>query len=245
MSMKNYENPATRLVELLERAKSIPVHVPFLEGLSELFETSNDYDKTIVRFAKFIVLSEEVVTTLNTLFTDGGTQHEYWQPRLKSILESMSLNSTWGGFSNGIDQNMIVLVKVSETLINTKIKATTAESHNLKNIKQDFESLLVEIMDSDEINIQLKIFVTRKIREIITSIEEYQLTGVSPILDAIDSSIGHCITNPEYKEFVNNSSLGKRLAENLGAAANAITVITGLPQLTTQVTDILAKLLPI
>jgi hypothetical protein len=48
------------------------------------------------------------------------------------------------------------------------------------------------------------------------------------------------VRNKEYRNFLKDEELGKRLLDNLSAMANLMTVATGLPQLTVAINGLLA-----
>lgn len=72
----------------------------------------------------------------------------------------------------------------------------------------------------------------------IVSIDKYRLTGALPLLDAIDTTIGHAFLENGYKSFLTDTELGKRLLDTLGSMANVVTVAVGIPQLTLAIAQI-------
>jgi hypothetical protein len=72
----------------------------------------------------------------------------------------------------------------------------------------------------------------------IISIDEYRLTGALPLLDAIDTTIGHAALEKNYKSFLTDTELGKRLLDTLSSMANVVTVAVGIPQLTVAIAQL-------
>ena len=84
---------------------------------------------------------------------------------------------------------------------------------------------------SSEITPDLKKYVIHHLRKILTAIEEYKISGALPILDAVESTIGHAYLDTSYRNFLTSSEVGAKILETLAATANVVTVAVGIPQL--------------
>ena len=87
---------------------------------------------------------------------------------------------------------------------------------------------------------EVKRYLARNVRRILTSIEEYKLTGALPLLDAIDTTLGHMHIDAEYKSFLRDTELGKKLLDTLASMANVVTVAVGIPQLSATIAQLTA-----
>ena len=90
-------------------------------------------------------------------------------------------------------------------------------------------------MLSSDIDIEVKKYLIRYIRKILTGIDDYFLTGALPILEAVETAVGHANIDKKYKTFLTDTEFGKKILDTLAATANVVTVAVGLPQLTTAI----------
>ena len=83
--------------------------------------------------------------------------------------------------------------------------------------------------DSDS---ELKKYIIHHLRQILIAIDEYKITGALPILDAIESTIGHAYLDKKYYSFLKDTDIGKQIVVTLGVAANLVTIAVGIPAIT-------------
>ena len=140
------------------------------------------------------------------------------------------MHATWDTFINNIDPHTIAYLRMSSSLLQARSNTKLIAGSDLTSVRTTLDGLIKEVLNSGESS-EIKKYVIRSIRQIITAIDEYRLGGALPVLDAIEAAVGHVVVDKEYKNFLVNSELGKRLLDTLSATANLVTVAVGLPQL--------------
>ena len=83
-----------------------------------------------------------------------------------------------------------------------------------------------QTLESQEIEPELKKFLIRSLRNIVTSIEEYHIAGILPVSDALNTSLGRLLTDEQYRELLNQNTLGKKISLVFAELANITTVLT-------------------
>ena len=230
----NYENPARRLLIILENGKDLSHPLTCEQAWSQLLETEDNTSLLLARLGKLMLLPADILRTMHDLYPENVDVTQYWHKKVCHMLVNLNLEDQWVNSIRKIDDNSMTQLKMTAMLLDQKLQRNSLDKESIANTRSIFQDIHDELIDSD-IAQELKIFVLRKLRDIIVSIDEYKLTGLMPILDAVDSSIGHCVTNSAYKEFISDTPLGKRLAAALTATADSITIATGLPAIASSI----------
>ncbi|MGL4766824.1 MAG: hypothetical protein ACRCV6_01880 [Formosimonas sp.] len=238
--MTNMDNPASRLLLILEEGKKKNVHQACLTVWQELLHTEGDLSLTLSRLGKCMNLPEQIIQTLLDLYPNHSNVWSHWESKITNAFEGQAINGQWNSFIQHIDANSLIMLKMTETIIESKLKTKFIDLENISDIRASLDNLLNEVVDSD-VSDGLKIFIVRKIRELITCIDEYKLTGLMPVLDAVDSAIGHAVTNSEYNEFLKKQPLGEKLKTILGDITNVVTTASGIASITTEIFKLLSN----
>ena len=236
----NYDNPASRMLTILEQGKNIQPHTICRQGWQEILHTQGDMSLTLSRLGKVMELPDKIVQTFLDLYPQHPNIWEHWQSKLSTAFESQSLNEGWASFFRHIDQTSFTMLKATETLIETKLKIQSLAEEKTVEISSSLHALIEEVSNSS-INEDLKFFVIRKIREIIVCIDEYKLTGVMPILDAVDSAVGHGITNKEFADFISTEPTGTKFRDILVDVANLVTSASGIVTIASEAIKLLSN----
>lgn len=230
----NYDNPAHRLLFLLKQGQGFNTSLTCREAWDKIFETNGNLPLLLSRLGKSMELPNHVVEMFGDMYPGQTNLCNHWKGKITFAFAHQNLQANWSNFISSIDSVSIDMLSLVATMIDTKLLSKTFDVEEISKVKTSLQEVYDEVLNSD-IADELKAFITRKLREIITSIDEYRLTGLAPILDSVDSSIGHCVTNRAYHSFIKEEALGKKLETVLTSTANSITVLTGLPQLATSI----------
>ena len=125
----------------------------------------------------------------------------------------------------------LTYLKMASSLLQAKANTKLIAETDLVSIRERLDAILVEVLSSGQPE-EVRRYLARNLRKIIGSIDEYILTGALPLLDAVETALGHAAVDKQYKSFLIDTELGQRLLDTLGSMANVVTVAVGLPQLT-------------
>ena len=143
-----------------------------------------------------------------------------------------------GKFIQHIDEHTINYLTMSVDLLDTKENITILSTEEIENIREQIDNILKDIikMNLDE---NFKKYLTRYLRQILTSIDEYNISGIVPIMKSIEATLGHAFLDEGYRTNLTNTDTGKKIIKVLSSVADIITVSIGLPQIAGQLTQFL------
>ncbi len=235
----NYDNPAARLLALIAAGKKIPNTTSCRDAWQSLLGVREDNPLLMSRLGKAMELPEATILALKEHFPAQKKSWAYWEPQVNGAFMAQNLNGKWATFIDQIDAHSVNYLEMSADLLQSRANTKPIVGQEMDVLREKLNQILTEVMGS-EIPDDVKKFAARNIRKIIISIDEYKLTGALPILDAVDSAIGHAHVDKSYMSFLRDTELGGKLLDTLAAAANVVTVAVGLPQLT-QAIALIAK----
>lgn len=226
-----YDNPAARLLAVLEAGKIVPVGDPCSAVWAHLLDAPNGSGLLMSRLGKLMDLPEQIISSMKERdFKDKSRYWAHWSYQVNLAFGSQNLKSDWNSFISYIDDNTISGLGMTSELLKLKTNTTLISSEHLTDFKVELENILESVIESSQPT-EVKNYLVRQIRRLIVSIDEYRLTGALPILEHIEAAAGHTLFDPQYKTFVNDNTLGIRFVEILSVISNVVTVATGLPSL--------------
>lgn len=226
----NYDNPAARLLALLDEGKKKPPTSLCRVVWDEILQCQGDASILMSRLGKVMELPSQTVLALRESAHDQAEIWNHWESQVYTAFANQNLSSHWSTFINHIDAHTINYLKMSAMLLDLNSNTKLMADEQLIEIREKLNALLSEVIASDTAH-EVKLFLTRHLRKLITSIDEYYLTGALPLLEAVETSVGHAYLEPKYKSFLTDTDLGKRILDTLGSMANVVTVAVGIPQL--------------
>jgi len=225
-----YDNPAARLLSLLEKCKQKPGHMACKQAWREILDTGKDAALLMSRLGKVMELSQVTIEALRESFPNRETTWSHWNSQVNSAFMNQNLSATWDTFINHIDHHTIVYLQLSSDLLQGKSTTKLLENEKLNELRDELTELCDSVINSS-LSSEIKKYITRALRKLVTNIDEYRLTGALPLLEAVEGMVGHACVDVEYKEFMQTNELGRKLLVTLGAIADAVTVAIGIPQL--------------
>ena len=172
-----------------------------------------------------------IIEAVQQAFPEEGNTWSHWASQVNAGFMVQNLHAGWDTFINNIDDHSITYLRMTSNLLASKSNTKLIAAESLSAIRGELQRIHDELMESDQPD-EVKKYLSRNIRGMIVSIDEYRLTGALPLLDAIDTTVGHALLEKNYKSFLTDTELGRRLLDTLSSMANVVTVAVGIPQLT-------------
>lgn len=226
----DYDNPAARLLSILERGKAIAGNVICRLAWNELMGTTESQAQLISRLGKVMELPELAVQSLKDEFPHQSQTWAHWEPQVNNAFMVQNLNATWDSFISHIDVHTINYLRLSADLLQSKTNIRLITDDEIRSAREKIDSIYIEVINSN-IPEDIKKYLIRNLRKLLVAIDEYRITGALEVLDAVDSVFGHAAKNEGYRNFLTDSELGKKILDILDVTANIIAIATGLPQL--------------
>lgn len=228
----NNDNPAARLLSLLVKGKAIPPNTNCRTAWQQLLGVSgNDKSALLMsRLGKIMELPEQTILALQDGFPHQSNTWSHWEKQVNTGFMVQNLNANWDSFINHIDDHSINYLRMSSDLLQAKTTIKNIADEEINSVREKINQIYEETLNS-ELPDEVKKYLVRYLRKILTGIDEYHLTGALPLLEAVDTMVGHAMVDAGYKSFLQDTELGKKILDTLGAMANVVTVAVGIPQL--------------
>lgn len=226
-----YDNPAARLLSIIEIGRSIPPNQICREAWQQLLNVQDNNALLMSRLGKVMELPGLAINQIKEMYPEQGDTWSHWSSQVNTGFMSQNLNATWSTFIGNIDTHTITYLRMSASLLEAKSNTNTISDADLQEIITKIKSLCDDIIESD-MNDDIKKYLLRYIGKLVIALDEYKITGAISLLESIETTIGHAHIHPQYKSFLTDTELGKRILDTLGSMANVVTVAVGIPQLT-------------
>ena len=235
----NTDNPAGRLLHILQECQKIQSTVTGRDAWRKILNVNASNDALLVsRLGKVMELPHQVINDIQNNFPNQKNSHKHWSEKVNTAFTQHDLNGQWGIFKQHIDEHTINYLTMSVDLLDTKENITILSNEKIVKMREQIDDILKEIIKMD-IDINFKKYLTRYLRQILTSIDEYNISGIVPIMESIEATLGHAFLDEEYRTNLTNTDSGKKIIKALSSVADIITVSIGLPQIAGQLTQFL------
>lgn len=228
-----YDNPAGRLLEVLTAVSKYEKTTDAKTVWTEILGLPpNDLSPLLTAsLAKIMVLPHEALVMLEEDHPELTSPPPSWVLKVSHAFQVHNVHGPIETFKNHISGETLANIRTTAVLLDKGSRRKILAETSLSNMKASIEAVLKEVLNADELDADLRTYMARALRKIIVAIDEYQLTGAPPILEAIEQAVGHAMVDPGYKSFLTDAELGKRVFDALQAAAGIVTVATGMPLL--------------
>jgi hypothetical protein len=229
--MMEYDNPAARLLSVLQEGKAIPPNTPCRNAWIQILKTGGNAPLLMSRLGKVMELPQETIQAMKDSFPHRAGIWTHWDAQVNTAFSKQNLHGEWNSFIAHIDSHTITYLQMSADLLEERSTTKTIADEKLSELRETLEQLYTETMKAD-IDEDIKKYLVRHLRKLLVCIDEYRITGALPVLESVEATLGHAYLAPEYKNFLTDTDLGKKLLDTLGSMANVVTVAVGIPQLT-------------
>jgi hypothetical protein len=234
----NYDNPAYRLLALLEKGKTLKDNRNCRECWEELLEVKGDSALLMARLSKAMALPYEAVQEIQRAFPSHGNTWAHWESQVSAAFMVQNMHAEWKSFIHNIDAHTLTYLKLAAELLNSRSQARLLQAEEVASVRAKVSAVLDEVLTSD-MQAALKAQIARCLRKILEALDEYRLTGGVAVLQSAEVALGHASLDSEYKSFLTDTEIGRRVLDAISAAANLLTVSLSLPALTVAITPLL------
>ncbi|WP_151174267.1 hypothetical protein [Sulfuricurvum kujiense] len=237
--MMIHDNPAERLLKILQDGKNENVNAPCRAVWARLLNVEiTDHALMMSRMGKVMELPNQIISELKEKFPNQSNTYEHWSKQLSHAFLLQNINDKWDTFIKHIDNHSIAYLQLSANLLQSKSIISLIEKEKLNEIREKIDNLYKEIIETD-LDEKVKEFLLRAMQKILVSVDEYNISGSIPIMDSIDMVFGHMVVNDEFRNEMNKTPITKTLFERLSDVANIVTVSQGLTELSSYVKQLL------
>ncbi len=236
----DYTNPAFRLLSILEEGRKVAKDKSCRAAWAHLLKTDENSPELLIRLGKTMELPNIIVQALQDTYPDDPNTWSHWNFQIRQAFMVQQLNGQWAGFIDNIDQHSYTYLRMHAKLLQVQSKNKPLKSDILEKTRSDLNDCLTKLLPA-EIDQEVKSYLARNLRKLIAAIDEYHITGTSGIFDSIEIVMGHQVFDPEYKTFIREHELGQQISTIVGTVADAMTIVLGLPQISSSINALLGK----
>lgn len=237
--MTSIDNPASRLTTILSEALKIGDDKPCRSAWAEIFGiAANDNSELFLLLGKVMTLPGEVAQLVQLHFPHQAPSISLWKDPIEAAFLHQNLQSNWQSFRQHLNPYCVPQLHLIADLLHTKLGASIVDKEQIEALIESFSALQNDVANS-ELPEKLKLYVLAELSTLVMLLRQYSVAGAEPVLRQADSMFGHIVRDNDYRSFLVDSELGKRLLDSLTAMSNVLTVAIGLPQLTVVITGLL------
>lgn len=198
----------------------------------------------LIRLSQVMALPERIVQVRENNFPSLRGKSTHWENCVSTAFTSQNLNESWYTFFRHIDERTLFELGTLSDLFDTRGAHSTIDMNEIDSLLIRITELREEIRHSN-LSSAMKTMLLKQLTQIQEALESYFISGVEPVMDAVQSTLGLAVIAPEYKEEIKSGSgsqFGDRISTLLGDVANVVTVAGALPALPVAIQSALSLL---
>lgn len=156
-------------------------------------------------------------------------QYNKWSSPINQTFLNIHLPSSHSNFVNGFnDEHLFLLETTHDALVDKYQHYKQLDQILIDELIQSLNAKLTETLKSQASD-KVKLYIQHQLQSLINNLENYNYLGLQNIHKTIDSTIGHIVTDQDFKAYAQTSE-GKNLFGDL-------LKITGLLEITESATQ--------
>lgn len=227
----NSDNPASRLYEILSVAKQSSTHLSQRDVWQQALYMKNCTDSQLLaQLGKVMALPEEIHHWLEETFPTKTWVT--WKESVDKAFSYIYLNGRWELSATHINDRALTELDIISTLYETAGGIKSIPNEDINSFKDKIHEIKKEITDSSIPNEMKKTFL-KYLNKILGALESYHITGAMPIMEAVESAMGHVVVDSNYADSLKQTGTGEQLVSFLGSLIDAVASVQGLPPMAT------------
>lgn len=223
------DNAAARLLAILESGNTINANFETKKAWMRIFDlepnTPNVESVLMSKLGQVMLLPHETRILIEQYYPTQVSSLTHTLNQIQKAFTNQNLSSTWATFINHIDSHCISTLSMTSALLDNKLETQLIEVDTLNDFKGKVQTILDETITSD-LSREFKKFMSHYLQKIVNAINDYLISGALPILDAIESTLGHAVLDPSFRDELKGTETGDKIRIMLSDLANVVTVAT-------------------
>lgn len=235
-------NPAGRLLNILEEAKKINPQTPSLQGWCHLLNIKQEDGYLLVgRIGKVFGLADEIFTELSKRKNANIKRQNAWVKQFETALTNTQLSGLFGSFSNSVSDSILDYLSMTSEILSMSNPQPVMPQDKLQLIAEQAEEL-ISLIESSDIPKSLQDYMLHQLKKICIAVDEYQITGASDLIDIVEGTIGKFVIHPELREASKSNSVSSKFWSFMYNTATVMAIVSAPLQITSSASDL--ELLP-
>jgi len=233
--MTKFENPAERLLHIIEEGKKHAGGRVNKSVWMDLLNVPDDHEPILLsRIGKTMALIGEISEALTSLDDINPDRYLGWVPTISAAFSEQNLNGHWITFIGKINDHTINYLSNTADILGSQGFNKSFDINEIQNISESIAEIITEIKSSD-LPENVKVYMVSKLREILLAIDEYQITGAGPIIQVVESVFGHMVLNQEFRDCSKENPAASKFWDVMGKIVLVTTFVIGGLQIPNEV----------
>ncbi len=227
------DNSAQTLRNFFIRLKAQNNNITVKKALLLAFELEHTKDNEILlwdKISKLMSLSKKIEDTLQDYFPEDDIPAPNWRPSVDNFFAQLSLIEPLPNAIQRISDAALNDLGMISVLFKTKGQIGQLKDEQLVEIKEQLLELKESIINSD-FSIELKKEILHYVNNMIRAFEDYEITGIEPIISAAEATMGHACMSESFNQVVTTTEEGSKLKNILKKTISSINSVEGLVSL--------------
>ncbi|WEP51942.1 hypothetical protein NMY27_22150 (plasmid) [Cronobacter dublinensis subsp. beijingensis] len=228
------DNPAQRLLDILNAGKSTSSHLSCRQAWQRILKVPENHEQLLItRLGKVMGLPARINQVLQDHFPEPRWQSTHWRERVEAAFFAQEMNGKWENFIAHINDQAISELGLLSMIFETRGAHASINMDKINSLLEQITELRNDIR-SAELPTTMKTMLLRQLAQLQEALETYSISGIEPVMDAVQSTLGLAVIDPDYKAEIKSGSgskFGDRISSLLGDVANVVTVAGALPAL--------------
>jgi hypothetical protein len=235
-------NPASRLLEFVSKAKSLPGNIPAIEGWVNVLELEKgNYIEVYTGIADIIQLTHDARKAINCLNGYDNDKGLFLGPlnNVLSGIDIVNMQAPWEHLTSKFDSQTILGLQFCSAVLDQHLKEASLSDDEMRAWLQEIEDLLISITTS-EVPDQLKIFFVEHLEKLRSALLHYWIFGTVGVQVSVEKTFGALLVRRSQLSAIKDDSFFKRFFDLFTNVANAITVFEGAQSLKGSILSLLS-----
>ncbi|MBU8902704.1 MAG: hypothetical protein KOO69_08190, partial [Victivallales bacterium] len=149
-----------------------------------------------------------------------------------NLVKTNNVASVLGAHYTGVEKKSLEFCE--HELKRVKSKPVFSEK-NQKELFKQASILQKNVIDSNDLDPQIKTFIFNKLEDILNAITYYDFTGDEGIINATERAVGACVIHPEFKNSENRNTNCGELIKLLAKTMTIIVTADGFYKISAKV----------
>lgn len=234
MSELKIDNPAQRLLDLLEQGKNYKREDNCRVVWQQILQVVGmEEQHLLTRLAFAMALPGRIIQVREDNFSSLRGKSSHWKSHVDKAFVTQSLNGTWSTFQDQIDDRTLTELGMLSDLFETRGAHAGIEAEEIDALLERITQLRSEIRESG-LSATMKTLLLKQIAQIQEALESYSISGVEPVMDAVQSTLGLAVLHPEYRNEISKgtgSQFGEKISALLTDTASVVTIAGAMPMI--------------
>ncbi|ECO0851104.1 hypothetical protein AA073_17430 [Salmonella enterica subsp. enterica serovar Newport] len=234
MSELKIDNPAQRLLDLLEQGNEYQRDDNCRKVWQKILQVEDmEEQHLLTRLACAMALPGRIIQVREDNFSTLRGKSNHWKSHVDTAFVSQSLNDGWHTFRDNIDDRTLTEPSMLSDLFETRGAHAGIAAEEIDDLLERITQLRSEIRESG-LSATMKTLLLKQLAQIQEALESYSISGVEPVMDAVQSTLGLAVLHPEYHNEISKgtgSLFGDKISALLTDTANVVTIAGAMPMI--------------